>query len=62
MVHEIMSFTLRTYFLQKDEEGGMSLKPLALKTFNDCLKILFKDGVDRHEEFSLYYKVQTWTN
>ncbi len=35
----------------------MGLKPLSLKSLNDCLKTLFKDGVDRREDFSLYYKV-----
>lgn len=35
----------------------MGLKPLSLKSLNDCLKTLFKDGVDRREDFSLYYKI-----
>jgi hypothetical protein len=36
----------------------MGLKPLSLKALNDCFKTLFKEGVDRRDDFTLYYKVR----
>ncbi len=45
------------YLALLDGEGGMSLKVLSLKTLNDSLKVMFKDGAAKSDEFSKYFKV-----